>query len=89
MTAVAGFHLRENLPWGRHLYVDDLVTDATRRSMGAGRALIDWLVGHARAAGCGRIELNSGAQRFAAHRFYLRERFEITSYHFSLDLRHR
>lgn len=89
VAAVAGFHVRENLPWGRHLYVDDLVTDATQRSTGAGRALIEWLVAHARAAGCGRIELDSGVQRFAAHRFYLRERFEISSHHFSLDLRNR
>lgn len=89
VTAVAGFHVRENLPWGRHLYVDDLVTDAGRRSTGAGRALLEWLVAHARAAGCGRIELDSGVQRFAAHRFYLRERFEISSHHFSLDLRQR
>jgi GNAT superfamily N-acetyltransferase len=89
VAAVAGFHVRENLPWGRHLYVDDLVTDTTRRSTGAGRALVEWLVAHARAAGCGRIELDSGVQRFAAHRFYLRERFEISSHHFSLDLRRR
>jgi GNAT superfamily N-acetyltransferase len=89
VLAVAGFHVRENLPWGHHLYVDDLVTDATQRSTGAGGALIDWLVAHARAAGCGRIELDSGVQRYAAHRFYLRERFEITSHHFSLDLRNR
>jgi GNAT superfamily N-acetyltransferase len=89
VVAVAGFHVRENLPWGHHLYVDDLVTDETRRSTGAGRALIDWLVEHARAAGCTNLQLDSGVQRFAAHRFYLRERFEISSHHFSLDLRAR
>jgi GNAT superfamily N-acetyltransferase len=72
-----------------NLYLDDLVTDATRRSTGAGRALVEWLVTHARAAGCGRIELDSGVKRFAAHRFYLRERFEISSHHFSLDLLRR
>ena len=89
VVAVAGFHVRENLPWGRHLYVDDLVTDETRRSTGAGRALIDWLVEHARAAGCTNLQLDSGVQRFAAHRCYLRERFEISSHHLSLDLRAR
>jgi GNAT superfamily N-acetyltransferase len=87
VVAVAGFHVRENLPWGRHLYVDDLVTDAAQRSTGAGRALVDWLVAHARAAGCTNLQLDSGVHRFAAHRFYLRERFAITSHHFSLDLR--
>jgi len=87
VVAVAGFHVRENLPWGRHLYVDDLVTDAARRSQGAGAALMDWLVAHARRAGCTSVQLDSGVQRFAAHRFYLRERFQISSHHFSLDLR--
>lgn len=89
VVAVAGFHLRENLPWGRHLYVDDLVTDAARRSTGAGRALIDWLVARAREEGCRSLQLDSGVQRFAAHRFYLRERFAITSHHFALDLHDR
>jgi GNAT superfamily N-acetyltransferase len=89
VVAVAGFHVRENLPWGRHLYVDDLVTDAARRSSGAGAALIEWLVAHARQAGCTSLQLDSGVQRHAAHRFYLRERFEIRSHHFALDLRTR
>jgi GNAT superfamily N-acetyltransferase len=89
VVAVAGFHVRENLPWGRHLYVDDLVTDAARRSTGAGRALIDWLVDRAKDEACRSLQLDSGVQRFAAHRFYLRERFAITSHHFALDLHDR
>jgi hypothetical protein len=31
--------------------------------------------------------LDSGVQRFGAHRFYLRRRMDITSHHFALDLR--
>lgn len=89
VVAVAGFHVRENLAWGRHLYVDDLVSDAARRSRGAGAALIEWLVSHARGQGCTSLQLDSGVQRFAAHRFYLRERFAISSHHFALDLRER
>jgi GNAT superfamily N-acetyltransferase len=89
VVAVAGFHVRENLAWGRHLYVDDLVADARRRSRGAGAALIAWLAAHAQEAGCASLQLDSGVQRFAAHRFYLREGFEIRSHHFALDLRAR
>jgi GNAT superfamily N-acetyltransferase len=87
VVAVAGFHVRENLAWGRHLYVDDLVSDAARRSTGAGAALIEWLAAHARQHGCTSLQLDSGVQRFAAHRFYLRERFVISSHHFARDLR--
>src|SRR3954452_22156451 len=41
-AAVAGFRLQENLAWGRHIYVDDLVTRADRRSHGHGGALMRW-----------------------------------------------
>jgi hypothetical protein len=33
-----------------------------------------------------RLELDSGVQRFAAHRFYFRERMWISRHHFSLEL---
>ena len=86
VRAVAGYRLMESLYAGRFCYVDDLVTDAAGRSLGYGGALFDWLVAEARAAGCGRLELDSGVQRFAAHRFYLTKRMIIASHHFSLEL---
>ena len=89
VVAVAGFRIAENLAWGRHLFVEDLVTDAAVRSAGAGSALIHWLSARARAEQCASVHLDSGVQRFAAHRFYLRERFEIRSHHFTLDLPRR
>lgn len=81
---VAGFTLGEKLAWGKHIYIDDLVTDENCRSTGAGRLLIEWLKGYAREIGCGQMHLDSGVQRFAAHRFYLREGFDIASHHFSI-----
>ena len=86
VRAVAGFRMSESLFAGRFCYVDDLVTDETGRSLGYGGALFDWLVAEARAAGCGKLELDSGVQRFAAHRFYLTKRMIISSHHFSLEL---
>lgn len=86
IRAVAGYRMSESLFGGRFCYVDDLVTDADGRSSGYGGALFDWLVAEARAAGCGKLELDSGVQRFAAHRFYLTKRMIIASHHFSLEL---
>lgn len=86
VRAVAGFRMSESLFAGRFCYVDDLVTDGTGRSLGYGSALFDWLVAEARTAGCGKLELDSGVQRFAAHRFYLTKRMIISSHHFSLAL---
>jgi GNAT superfamily N-acetyltransferase len=71
---------------GRKLYIDDLVVDATVRSRGYGRALLAELTGRARAAGCTVIDLDSATFRTDAHRFYMRERLAIHSFHFGRKL---
>ncbi len=83
VIGVAGFVVAEKLAWGKHVYVDDLVVDEGHRSSGAGSALIDWLKAYGREQGCGELHLDSGVQRFGAHRFYLRHGFDITSHHFT------
>ena len=87
VRAVAGYRFQEMLFHGRVLYVDDLVTRAADRSAGWGGKLFDWLVEQARQRDCDYFELDSGVQRFDAHRFYLLKRMKITSHHFSLALR--
>jgi GNAT superfamily N-acetyltransferase len=86
VAAVAGFRILENLYSGRVLYVDDLVTDEAHRSSGLGGVLFDWLVDEARRLECQTLELDSGVQRFDAHRFYLTRRMVIASHHFRLPL---
>jgi len=89
VLCVAGFVIGTKLAWGRHLYVDDLVTAERHRSTGAGARMTDWLKSYALAQGCRQLHLDSGVQRFGAHRFYLREGFDIASHHFSItDLAH-
>ena len=83
VVAVAGFRVMEMLSTGRTLYVDDLVTDETRRSRGYGKAMLDWLQEYARAAGCETFSLDSGTHRQEAHGFYFRERMRVTSFHFA------
>lgn len=84
VLCVAGFVVAVKLAWGKHIYVDDLVTAEGRRSQGAGAMMIAWLKSHAREWGCAQLQLDSGVQRFRAHRFYLREGFEISSHHFAM-----
>ena len=86
VVAVAGYRVGHNLAWGKYLYVDDLVTDASRRSEGHGERLMDWLVDTARAQSCDELHLDSGVQRYGAHRFYLRYGMDITSHHFRMAL---
>lgn len=86
VLSVAGYRLGRNLAWGHFLYVDDLVTAAAERSVGYGEMLLDWLVSEGRRQGCVELHLDSGVQRFAAHRFYLTKRMDITAHHFAMKL---
>lgn len=87
VKSVAGYRIQHMLAHGKFLYVDDLVTDDNSRSKGYGDALFDWLVQCAITENCESLQLDSGVQRFSAHRFYLRKRMEISSHHFSVNLK--
>ena len=86
ICAVAGYRFLESLFSGKNLYVDDLVTRANDRSRGHGSELLDWLFEEARKQGCESFELDSGVQRFDAHRFYFSKRMSISSYHFRIKV---
>jgi GNAT superfamily N-acetyltransferase len=86
VVAAAGFWVNEAFAYGRYMYVYDLVTSERARSGGHGRALLEFLKALARDAGCAQLHLDSGVQRFRAHRFYLREGFVISGHHFQLVL---
>jgi GNAT superfamily N-acetyltransferase len=81
-VAVAGWRVVANTHTGRKLYVEDLVTDEAYRGCGFGALLLRNLTERAKAAGCSVIDLDSGVQRAAAHRFYMREGMIISSFHF-------
>ena len=87
VKAVGGFRISECLAWGKFMYVDDLVAKSKNRSKGYGGALLDWLVEYARSDQCDQFHLDSGVQRFHAHRFYLAKRMIIEAHHFSLKLK--
>jgi GNAT superfamily N-acetyltransferase len=87
-AAVAGFRINEYLAWGKHLYVDDLVTAEGRRGRGLADRLFAWLEDEARHSGCTQFHLDSsvGEDREDAHRFYFRHGLRIASYHFAREL---
>jgi GNAT superfamily N-acetyltransferase len=71
---------------GRVVFLDDLVTDPEIRSQGVGAELLAEVERRGRAAGCERIELDSGVTNQAAHRFYHRHRLGILALHFAKEL---
>ncbi len=83
ITTAASFRVRTMLATGITMYVDDLVTAARFRSQGHGKAMLDWLMRHARERGCETFSLDSGTFRPEAHAFYFREGMRITSFHFA------
>ena len=86
VVAVAGFWLSEAFAYGKYMHVYDLVTSETARSKGYSKALLGYLKTLAKEAGCAQLHLDSGVQRFRAHKFYLREGFIISSHHFQMVL---
>lgn len=87
VKAVAGFRIYECLAWGKFMYLDDLVSKDGERSKGYGGQLFDWLVEFAKREDCAQFHLDSGVQRFDAHRFYLTKRMAIDAHHFGLRLK--
>jgi len=62
------------------------VTRDVDLGVGFGSRLLDWLVDEAKRQGCEQFHLDSGVQRFGAHRFYLHKGMDITSHHFAMRL---
>lgn len=86
VKSAAGFCIFECLAWGKVLYVDDLVTLETARSQGYGQQLFRWLVQQAKDASCDELHLDSGVQRFGAHRFYLAGGMDLIAHHFAIKM---
>ena len=86
VKAVSGFRIINNLGRDKFLYVDDLVTKPEDRSKGYGSLLFDWLKKYANDNNCNQVVLDSGVQRFGAHKFYLEKGMKIVGHHFSMDL---
>lgn len=88
VVAAAGYRIAEFLAWGRAFYVDDLITLSTARKQGYGGKLLDWLTEKANELSCDQFHLDSGCQRYDAHRLYMSRKMQISSHHFSMALNH-
>ncbi|MCC2615469.1 GNAT family N-acetyltransferase [Aestuariibacter halophilus] len=85
-VGVAGYWIQHKLAWGKHVYIDDLVTLPACRGQGVGEHLLSFVCEQGKAQQCVSLHLDSGVQRFDAHRFYLRHGMRIASHHFCSDL---
>ncbi|NJC40025.1 hypothetical protein GGQ87_000283 [Brevundimonas alba] len=82
VRAIALWRVFETTYCGWRLEIEDLVSDEAHRSKGYGAAMLRWLDSQAAAVGCPTTTLISGTHRTRAHRFYFREGYAITAFHF-------
>lgn len=87
VLCIAVWRLIENTYEGRRLYVDDLITDESVRSSGAGKLMLGWLAAKAAWLDCDVLALDSGVQRQRAHQFYFREGMHIPAFSFKKVLK--
>ena len=86
VRCIAGYRYYEMFATGMTLYVDDLVSDATHRSSGYGKAMLDWLIAESVRNGCNFLTLDSGLKRLDAHRFYRKHGLQDMALHFAIPV---
>ena len=85
-VSVIGFRYLQFTYNGKHFYIDDLSTLPEARGKGYAGILIDHVCHLAKQKGYHVVTLDSGHQRYNAHRLYLNKGFIIASHHFSKNL---
>lgn len=85
-AAAVGFRYLQFLYNGKHFYIDDLSTLPEYRGKGYAGKLLDYVINKAKENNFRYVTLDSGYQRFDAHRLYLNKGFILSSHHFSKTL---
>ncbi len=86
IAAVMGYRILWDLVRGKHVYVDDLVSTATKRSQGLGEELLDYAEEVAKAEGCSTLRLCAFIENERAIKFYERLGWTKRSYAFTKKL---
>lgn len=86
VLGLAGYRLTENTLYGRFIYVDDLVVDASLQRRRLGEQLLDRVRNETRALGYRWLVLDTGMHKALAQRFYFRQGLLPLGMHFSQDL---
>ena len=81
IVAVAGGIVLTNFYYGKHIWINDLVTLEQHRSKNYGKRLLGFIEDWAKKENCKVIALSTGLQRHSAHKFYEKKMdFERSSY---------
>ncbi len=86
VTACVGYRFLDTLAWGKIIYVDDLITKEHVRGRGYANLLLEYIDEQAKKLSCNEIHLDTGYQRYDAHRLYLKNGFKLICHHLSKSL---
>lgn len=87
VVAVIGVIKLTNLYYGKHIWVNDLVTDVSQRSKKYGQILLSFINEWAKEHSCEVVALSSGLEKIEAHKFYeSKMEFNRVSYVFKKQL---
>ena len=85
VVAAAGYRFFHTMAWGSILYLDDLVVAPSARGLGLGAALLQFVQRKAKDHGCDSVHLDTGYQRYLAHKSYLRNGFYLRCHHMAWE----
>lgn len=83
MVGISGFWIHSRFWCGRHLDIDNFFVHPDYRGAKLGKRLVAWLEAKALAEKCDLMVLDTYVDRHLTHRFYSREGFVATGYHFT------
>jgi GNAT superfamily N-acetyltransferase len=86
VVGAVGLRIWDDLCWGHHIYVDDLVVDKLWRNQGVGKKIMEYVKDLAHLEQCQYIRLASGISKIEAHGFYESLGYRRTSFSFALKL---
>ena len=82
-----GFRFLITLACGKVLYIDDFITKEKARGKGYGKILLEHVIKIAKEQLCQAIHLDTGYNRHAAHKVYLKQGFEFYCHHLALKFK--
>jgi N-acetylglutamate synthase-like GNAT family acetyltransferase len=85
VVAAAGYRFFHTMAWGSILYLDDLVVAPSARGSGLGAALLQYVQKKAKEHSCDSVHLDTGYQRYLAHKSYLRNGFYLQCHHMAWE----
>lgn len=74
--AIMGYRVLYDLVHGKHLYIDDLVVTAKRRSKGLGKLLLDFAEHQSQKLNCKTLRLCTSTENLDGIRFYQKNEWQ-------------